>query len=203
MFDVISVTARKLCTDFLSTIERLAKSDVRLIILREKDLSEDEYFSLAANVYEICKSYNTTLVIHNYINVAKEFGIKYIHLPYSEFCKTENLHNDFKVVGTSVHSTKDAIFAEKHSADYITAGHIFATDCKKGLEPKGMEFLKNICDSVKIPVYAIGGINENSVKKLQSVNCKNFAGVFVMSGLMKSKNPDKLVKLIKDSYKIK
>ena len=201
MFDIICVTKRKLCTDFFATIERLAKSDVQFIILREKDLNEDKYFDLATKVYKICKSYNKTLVIHNYINVAIELGIKYIHLPYSEFCKTKRLHNYFKVVGTSVHSTDDAIYAERQGADYITAGHIFATDCKKGLEPKGIDFLKNICGRVNIPVYAIGGINENSVKKLKSINFKNFAGACVMSGLMKSNNPEKLIELIKDSYK--
>ena len=41
----------------------------------------------------------------------------------------------------------------------MTAGHIFATDCKKGLPPRGLDFLKNVCDAVGIPVYAIGGIN--------------------------------------------
>ena len=65
----------------------------------------------------------------------------------------------FKVIGTSVHSVEDAIKAEQLGATYMTAGHIFATDCKKGLPPRGLDFLKNVCDTVQIPVYAIGGIN--------------------------------------------
>lgn len=200
MFDVISVTSRKHSADFLKTIEAIAKSEVKSIILREKDLNESEYFLLADKVNKICKKYNKTLVIHNFVNAAKRLSIRQIHLPYSVFADYDNLHKDFDVVGTSVHSVKDAVFAQSHGADYITAGHIFATDCKKGLAPRGTEFLKEICDSVEIPVYAIGGIDAGSVKLLSDVRCKNFCGVCIMSGMMKSNNPEMLVKNIKKNY---
>ena len=48
--------------------------------------------------------------------------------------------------------------AERLGAAYVTAGHIFTTDCKKGLPPRGLDFLKNVCDAVTIPVYGIVGI---------------------------------------------
>ena len=80
---------------------------------------------------------------------------------YPQICtkSTDNYQQFFKVIGTSVHSVEDAIKAEQLGATYMTAGHIFATDCKKGLPPRGLDFLKNVCDAVEIPVYAIGGIN--------------------------------------------
>lgn len=65
---------------------------------------------------------------------------------------------------------------------FLIAGHIFETDCKKGLKPRGTEFLKEICDNVNLPVFAIGGINETTVKQLKNIN---IAGVCLMSGLMK------------------
>ena len=64
---------------------------------------------------------------------------------------TDNYQQFFKVIGTSVHSVEDAIKAEQLGATYMTAGHIFATDCKKGLPPRGLDFLKNVCDAVGIP----------------------------------------------------
>ena len=60
---------------------------------------------------------------------------------------------DFNLIGVSVHSVEEAIFAEKMGAGYVTAGHIFLTDCKKGLAARGLPFLKNVCESVGIPVY--------------------------------------------------
>ena len=64
----------------------------------------------------------------------------------------ENAEKEFETVGVSVHSADEAVLAEKMGATYVTAGHIFATDCKKGLEPRGIEFLKNAVSSVDIDV---------------------------------------------------
>ena len=203
MFNVICVSARQHSNNFLQSIEMIAKSEAEAIILREKDLSEDEYFILAKSVKEICDKYGKKLIIHSFIDVAKRFGIKNIQIPFSKFITLNNLHNDFESIGTSVHTVEDAVLAEKLGADYIIAGHIFATDCKKGLEPRGVGFLRDVCNAVRIPVYAIGGIDDNSVSKLNNVNYKNFAGVCVMSALMKSDNPQLLVQKIKDNYFMK
>lgn len=203
MFKVICVSARKHSRDFFNSVEMIARSDVDSIILREKDLSEDEYFLLAAKVKKICDKYGKKLIIHNFIDVAKKLGIKNIQLPFSKFISLNNLHDDFESIGTSVHSVGDAVRAEKAGADYIIAGHIFATDCKKGLAPRGIEFLKDVCNSVKIPVFAIGGIDNNSVAEIRNVNCDNFSGVCVMSALMKSNNPQELVQNIKEVFSMK
>lgn len=85
-------------------------------------------------------------------------------------------------IGTSIHSVEDAVFAESHGADYITAGHIFTTDCKKGLPGRGVDWLKSICNAVSIPMYAIGGISDANVSML--CNC-NIAGYCMMSASMK------------------
>ena len=88
----------------------------------------------------------------------------------------------FNIIGASTHSLEDAKIAEKLGATYITASHIFATDCKKGLEPRGLDFLKNICDNVNIPVFALGGINEDNSKYCYENGAK---GVCMMSQAMK------------------
>lgn len=86
-----------------------------------------------------------------------------------------------KRIGTSIHSVDDAVFAESHGADYITAGHIFTTDCKKGLPGRGIDWLKSICHAVSIPVYAIGGISDANVSMLSDCN---IAGYCMMSASM-------------------
>lgn len=195
MCNVVSVTAKPLCKDdFLQKIQKISDSDTRYIILREKYLSEQEYYSLAKEVLSVCDK--EKLIIHNFIGTAESLGIKKIHLPFSAF-KELNGRRNFDIVGTSVHSVDDAAFARENGADYITAGNIFETDCKKGLKGKGMNFLRNVCDSVNIPVYAIGGINADTAKELKSVNRKNFAGVCVMSLFMQSENINNEVMKIK------
>lgn len=91
-------------------------------------------------------------------------------------------YSHIKRIGTSIHSVDDAVFAESHGADYITAGHIFTTDCKKGLPGRGIDWLKSICNAVSIPVYAIGGISDANVSMLSDCN---ISGYCMMSASMK------------------
>lgn len=129
MCNVVSVTAKPLCKDdFLQKIQKISDSDTQYIILREKYLSEQEYFNLAKNVLSVCDK--DKLIIHNFPETAVKLGVKKIHLPFDAF-KDLKGREDFDLLGTSVHSTEDAIFAEESGADYITAGNIFETDCKK------------------------------------------------------------------------
>lgn len=188
MCNVVSVTAKPLCKDdFLQRIRKISDSEVQYIILREKYLLEQEYYSLAKEVLSVCDK--EKLIIHNFIGTAESLGIKKIHLPFSAF-KELNGRRNFDIVGTSVHSVDDAAFARENGADYITAGNIYETDCKKGLKGKGVNFLRNVCESVDIPVYAIGGINADTASGFKAVTEKNFAGVCVMSLLMQCENID-------------
>ncbi|MBQ1192995.1 MAG: thiamine phosphate synthase [Lachnospiraceae bacterium] len=168
---IIAITDRLRCErDFLEQIRIVAKAAPRTIILREKDLSEEEYFKLAYNVNEICKSEGVDLTIHTFTNVAKKLGIKKIHLPLGilKDIKQSEL-SEFEEIGASTHSISEAEAAKKLGATYITAGHIFETDCKKGLKGRGLVFLKEMIEATNLPVYAIGGINSKNVEEVLKI----------------------------------
>lgn len=189
--DVIAVTNRRLSQrPFLEQIKRVCQLRPEAVILREKDLSETEYAKLAEEVYNITTSYDVRLIIHTYINVARELGINTVHMSLhnmreyrKEFIDNVNKINNIKT-GCSIHSVEEAVEARNMGASYITAGHVYATDCKKGLAPRGLDFLKNVCDSVDIPVYAIGGINIDEGRR-KEVKKYGAAGSCIMSGMMK------------------
>ena len=189
--DVIAVTNRRLSQrPFLEQIKRVCQLRPEAVILREKDLSETEYAKLAEEVYNITTSYDVRLIIHTYINVAKELGINTVHMSLhnmreyrKEFIDNVNKINNIKT-GCSIHSVEEAVEARNMGESYITAGHVYATDCKKGLAPRGLDFLKNVCDSVDIPVYAIGGINIDDGRR-KEVKKYGAAGSCIMSGMMK------------------
>ena len=90
--------------------------------------------------------------------------------------------SDFEAVSTSIHKPEEAIKAQKLGVDFVFAGHVFVTDCKKGLPPRGLEFLTDVVNAVKIPVYGIGGINEENITKIMECGA---AGGCMMSGFMK------------------
>ena len=91
---------------------------------------------------------------------------------------------NFREIGCSVHSVEDALEAQKLGATYLTAGHIYTTNCKKGLPPRGLKFLWDVCDSVTIPVYAIGGIHPET-EQISEVIARGAAGGCIMSDMMK------------------
>ena len=182
MYKIISVTNRRLSEDFVKRAGEIAALDIPMI-LREKDLSEKEYTELARKILAVTDN----VILHSFISSAKTLGHKKIHLPM-HLLETSDV-SVFDTVGASVHSVDEAVRAQALGASYITAGHIFETDCKKGVQPRGLDFLKNVCEAVSIPVYAIGGITpENAASAIAA----GAAGVCVMSAFMKTKCPAEL-----------
>ena len=179
----IAVTNRNLCKrPYFDVIRDLSKKDVKTIVLREKDLSEEEYYEIAKKCKEICEENKASLTLHNFVDVARRLGIKKIHLPYPVFLKEAGNLGDFESVSTSIHKPEEAVKAQQLGADFVFAGHIFLTDCKKGVPARGLDFLREVVESVNIPVYGIGGIDEENIDQIMECGA---AGGCMMSGFMK------------------
>ena len=195
------ISNRKLCENenlekqiekIFSAYERkiiLKKIEIVALTLREKDLNKNEYLKLIEKVYPICQKYKINLILHqNYdLNLDDKYNIEGIHLSYSIFKSlNENIKAElikkYKRIGVSVHSLNEAKEVESLGASYVVAGHIFETDCKKGLEPKGLKFIENLSSMLTIPIFAIGGIDEKN--SLSVINSGAFS-VCMMSTLMK------------------
>ncbi len=181
----IAVTNRHLCQDdFLVRIRKLAEDPFYdAILLREKDMTEEEYRKLARKVLAVCQETGKKCVLHTFCRAAKDCGHPLIHLPLPLFRtmgKEEKAF--FREIGTSVHSLEEAEEAVYLGAAYLTAGHIFPTGCKPDLPPRGLDFINNLCSRVSIPVYGIGGISrENEGSVMDQGAC----GVCMMSGSMR------------------
>ena len=194
------ITNRKLCENenlekqiekIFSAYEKkiiLKNFEIVTLTLREKDLDKNEYLNLVEKIYPICKRYRIDLILHqNYdLNLDKKYKIEEIHLSYDNFKSLnknirEELIKKYKKIGVSIHSVDEAKEVENLGATYVVAGHIFETDCKKDLEPRGLNFIKELSSILTIPIFTIGGINkENSHLAINS----GAFGVCMMSSLM-------------------
>lgn len=198
MYKIICVTNRRLAEgDFFVQLEKIVSAGVDYVILREKDLDKDAYRKMAERAETVCEKYHVPLILHTYTETAVQIGSGNIHLTFPGFLALEEQEKkEFDLIGVSVHSVEEAVSAWKEGASYLTAGHIFATDCKKGVPPRGLAFLEEVCHSVKIPVYAIGGIvPENAKACIES----GAAGVCLMSSFMKTKNPKKFLETMTEN----
>ena len=104
---------------------------------------------------------------------------------YDEFERHPDFAREFQEVGVSVHGVNEAEHVERQGADFCIAGHIFTTQCKPGVEPRGLDFLRRITSNAAIPVYAIGGINAHNIASVRDVGAD---GACLMSKLMTCDN---------------
>ncbi len=175
---LICISNRGLCgEDFIRRVRDIIDAGIP-VILREKDLAEREYYKL------LCEIGRADIVAHSFVRAARDFGCAKIHLPLP-LLETADI-SGFAEVGASTHSVREAARARELGASYITAGHVFATDCKKGLAPRGTGLLADIKKEVDIQVYALGGISPENAREALSAGAD---GVCVMSGFMKCADP--------------
>lgn len=185
----IVITNRHLVQgDFLKQLEKVTKLHPHALILREKDLTDDAYESLAKKVFDLCKREDITCFLHTKIEIARKIGCQNIHLSIpvlKGLSETEKkaLTEDFCEISISCHSMEDVEIAMAGGATQIILGTIFETECKKGVLGKGVEFVREICQKCPLPVYAIGGMN---LQRLHLVIDVGAAGCCMMSGFMQT-----------------
>lgn len=188
----IVITNRHLVQgDFLKQLEKVTKLHPHALILREKDLTDDAYESLAKKVFDLCKREDITFFLHTKIEIARKIGCQNIHLSIpvlKGLSETEKkaLTEDFCEISISCHSMEDVEIAMAGGATQIILGNIFETECKKGVLGKGVEFVREICQKCPLPVYAIGGMN---LQRLPLVIDAGAAGCCMMSGFMQTTKP--------------
>ena len=185
----IVITNRHLVQgDFLKQLEKVTKLHPHALILREKDLTDDAYESLAKKVFDLCKREDITFFLHTKIEIARKIGCQNIHLSIpvlKGLSETEKkaLTEDFCEISISCHSMEDVEIAMAGGATQIILGTIFETECKNGVLGKGVEFVREICQKCPLPVYAIGGMN---LQRLPLVIDAGAAGCCMMSGFMQT-----------------
>lgn len=189
------VTNRKLIKH--GKLEDVVRASVKggadAIILREKDLTPEELYETAMRILQYIKE-NVPLIINGNYEVARMSEAAGVHLNYDSFMNFDKAYS--KLAGVSIHSLEEGIAVQNKGADYVIAGHIYNTSCKKDLPGRGIAFLKTICDILTLPVIAIGGINEDNVREILECGA---AGIAVMSSVMEAEDAEKVVYRLKDA----
>lgn len=185
------VTNRKLVASekFLPIIAQVIAAGVDLIILREKDLATEELLPLARKIKAMTDETNTELIINGNLAVAQNIQAQGYHIGFARFM---DRGREFAgKCGVSVHNVAEAIAAAREGADYLLAGHIFPTECKPGLPPRGLELIREIKEKVAIPLIGIGGITPENYSQVINAGAH---GIAVMSTIMTAHDPQTMVK---------
>lgn len=174
--------------DFLESIEQAILGGVTFLQLREKTLSSRQFYLVARKVKEIAMRYRIPFVINDRLDIAIAVDADGLHVGQSDLPVevARKILGPQKIIGVSAATVNEAIEAEKGGADYLGVGAIFPTGTKSDARSVGLTQLREIRQSVNIPVVAIGGINEENTACVMNTGIE---GISVVSAILAKDDP--------------
>ena len=172
----------------LDVVKEVLKNGATFLQIREKDLAEGDFEEEAKKLKDICREYKVPYVVNDNVDIAMHIDADGVHVGQSDI-KGRNIRSMIgpdKILGISAGTVEEAIAAEKAGADYIGVGAVFVTSTKKNARNMSIDCLKEIVDSVNIPVVAIGGINAKNMMELAG---SKIDGIAVVSAIFAAENP--------------
>ena len=172
---------------FLEKVETACRSGVTIIQLREKNLTTNQYYQLAKQVKEIADAYQVPLIIDDRLDVCLAVDAAGLHIGDEELpvSVARKVLGPEKILGVTAKTVKRALEAETSGADYLGTGAIFPTTTKENAPITLISTLKTICQTVAIPVVAIGGLTSENIDQLIGTG---IAGVAVVRDLMQAED---------------
>ncbi len=168
-------------------VEKALKGGATMIQIREKELDEAHFEQEAREIQQLCKSYKVPLIINDNVALAKRIHADGVHIGQSDMqlVSAREILGDDKIIGVTAKTVEQAKEAEASGADYLGSGAVFGSSTKTDAKPMDHALLQRICESVSIPVVAIGGITSGNAVRLSG---RGIAGIAVVSGIFA--NPD-------------
>ncbi len=172
---------------FLEKVETACRSGVTIIQLREKNLTTNQYYQLAKQVKEITDAYQVPLIIDDRLDICLAVDAAGLHIGDDELpvSVARQVLGPEKILGVTAKTVKRALEAETSGADYLGTGAIFPTTTKENAPITLISTLKTICQTVAIPVVAIGGLTSENIDQLIGTG---IAGVAVVRDLMQAED---------------
>ena len=178
-------------------VEKALLGGATFVQLREKTLSKDAVIKEAVLLKALCRKYGVPFVIDDDVDVAKRVGADGVHVGQKDMAlkNARALLGADAIIGVSAQNVVQAVRAERDGADYLGVGAVFSTQTKRDAEAVPYETLRAICESVSIPVIAIGGITKDNVRRLKD---SGICGVAVISALFAADDITKAARELKE-----
>ena len=164
--------------------------------LREKDLAAREQYELARSLRALCTRWGAPLLVNDRLDVALAAGADGVHLPSTSFDAGDarRLMGSSALIGVSTHSSDEIARARAAGADFVVFGPVYESISKAGYSNAtgGGDTLAEACRAASgMPVYALGGITPERVRRLHGQFGQNDgpAGVAVIGSVFGADNP--------------
>ena len=174
--------------DLVKSVEQAIRGGVSLVQLREKTISSLDFYNLAMKLKELTHYYQVPLIINDRLDIALATDADGLHIGQDDLPLevARNLLGKNKLLGYSVANLEEAQRGVRGGADYLGAGPVFPTGSKaNAVSPIGLNTLREIRESVSLPVVAIGGIG---LSNLREIKAAGIAGASLISGILGSED---------------
>lgn len=164
------------------------KGGATFLQIREKDLEEVSLEEEARELKELCAEFRVPFVVNDSVEIALKIQADGVHVGQSDI-KGRDIRamiGPDRILGISAGTPEEAAAAEKAGADYIGVGAVFGTSTKKDARSLSVDALREIRNSVSIPIVAIGGIQPSNLMELTGTGVD---GVAVVSAIFAAEHP--------------
>ena len=178
--------------------ELCCQGGTEIVQLRDKDADDETFLRYARECKRICDRYNTQFIVNDRFDIALEVEADGAHLGQSDMSISEARKRapEGFVLGCSVGDVEEALKAESDGADYVALSPVFDTKSKLDADPgHGLDMLTRIKNSVRIPVYAIGGINKDNARSVVDAGAD---AICVISAVVSQKDPAEAARALRE-----
>lgn len=163
-------------------VEEALRGGATMVQLREKELQGEALEQEAREILALCRQYGVPLLINDDVMLAKKIGADGVHVGQDDMsaAKARELLGEDAIIGVTARTVEQAVAAQEAGADYLGSGAVFGTSTKKDAKPMDPAYFQQICESVSIPVVAIGGVTLDNIRELEGRKMSGFA---IVSGI--------------------
>src|SRR5262249_39387017 len=164
-------------TDLVGDGRQALRAGAGIFQIRAKTLTPRKLYDIVAALAPDCAAANVPLIVNDNVDVALLTGAAGVHLG-QEDCPAGDARNilPHQLIGISTHNETQAAKASQCPVDYISVGPVFPTRSKANPDPVvGLDFVRKICATSKLPVVCIGGITAQAFSALISAGAGGLA----------------------------
>ena len=144
-------------TPYLDALQAALNKGLRLVQIREKHLTKEEFVRVSAQIIKLAKPYNATVLISQDIALARDLGAQGVHLPSQDLLMLKTKPAGL-MVSASCHSKAELVHAEMLGLDFVVLSPVKSTQSHPEIDALGWKAFADMAQKTTLPVYALGGM---------------------------------------------
>ncbi len=149
--------------NYLTQLERALENGLKLVQIREKNLSDDALLRFARNVVAKARAHGAKVLVNSDAELAVRVGADGVHLTAAQLVACD-VRPDFSLVAASTHSRDEIERAAILNLDFVVLGAVKPTATHPGQAPIGWQQFEKLVTATPLPVYALGGLTADDMQ---------------------------------------